>query len=154
MTHSGQLNWLWRLSCQSIPTLWIILWGQLHKSYFGSFHRRHERLDQQRYGSSPMLMEQRCGSERGSHPDIYGDCGRFRHEMSPVGCCSYHMPPPCCFFSDNRGYHWPPSYSPKVVIAEKTNFSVVKATNYNILYLQYFFTKFILHISSWSKAMI
>ncbi|XP_049825979.1 liprin-beta-2 isoform X2 [Aethina tumida] len=74
---------------------------------FENFHRRHERLDPQRYGSSPMLLDQqhhRSYSDRGSHPDIYGDCNRFRHE--PVGCCGgYHMMPPCCFYGD-RGYHW------------------------------------------------
>lgn len=68
-----------------------------------NFHRRHERMDPQRYGSSPMLMEQ-----RGSHPDIYGDC-RYRHEQM-MGCCAYHVAPPCCFYGD-RGYHWaPPPY--------------------------------------------
>lgn len=81
---------------------------------FENFHRRHERLDPQRYGSNPTLIEQRYFAERGSHPDLYGDGGRFRHEASPVGCCSYHMPPPCCFFND-RSYHWPPTYSPKVL---------------------------------------
>lgn len=81
---------------------------------FENFHRRHERIDPQRYGSSPMLMEQqRYGSERGSHPDIYGDCNRYRHD-GPMGCCSYHMAPPCCFFSDSRSYHWPSPYPSKV----------------------------------------
>lgn len=78
-------------------------------SCFENFHRRHERIDPQRYGSSPMLMDQQQ-QHRGSHPDIYGDCGRFRHD----GCCSYHLAPPCCFFGDGRGYHWPPPYVPKV----------------------------------------
>ncbi|XP_071056703.1 liprin-beta-2 isoform X3 [Onthophagus taurus] len=78
--------------------------------YYDNFHKRHERMDPQRYGSSPMLMEQRYG-ERGSHPDIYGDCGRFRYDAPPMGCCSYHMAPPCCFFGDSRSYHWtPPPY--------------------------------------------
>ncbi|XP_060532561.1 liprin-beta-2-like isoform X2 [Cylas formicarius] len=79
----------------------------LHDGCFENFHRRHERLDPQRYGSTPMLLDHRL-SERGSHPDIYGDCTRLRHEIS---CCSYHLgPPPCCCFGD-RGYHWtPPSY--------------------------------------------
>ncbi|XP_031341402.1 uncharacterized protein LOC116169452 isoform X2 [Photinus pyralis] len=77
---------------------------------FDNFHRRHERVDPQRYGSSPMLMDQRF-VDRGSHPDLYNEFGRFRHEQ-PYGCCSYHTAPPCCFFSDARSYHWPPpSYS-------------------------------------------
>ncbi|XP_066252512.1 liprin-beta-2-like isoform X2 [Euwallacea similis] len=83
-----------------------------YEGYFESFHRRHERSDPQRYGSSPMLMEHRDHrfSDRGSHPDIYGDCSRFRHEMS---CCAYHLaPPPCCYYGGERGgYHCtPPSY--------------------------------------------
>lgn len=73
------------------------------ENYFENFHRRHERIDPQRYGSSPMLMD------RGSHPDLYG----CRHEM--MGCCGYHVPPPCCFYGD-RGYRWtpPPAPFPKV----------------------------------------
>jgi hypothetical protein len=54
-------------------------------------------MDPQRYGSSPMLME------RGSHPDLYGECNRCRHEM--MGCCGYHVAPPCCYYGE-RGYHW------------------------------------------------
>ncbi|XP_030767811.1 liprin-beta-2 isoform X3 [Sitophilus oryzae] len=85
-----------------------------YDGYMESFHRRHERSDPQRYGSSPMLMdhrEHRLFSERGSHPDIYGDCSRYRHEMA---CCSYHMgPPPCCFYGGDRGYHWTPPPYPK-----------------------------------------
>ncbi|RZC32175.1 liprin-beta-1, partial [Asbolus verrucosus] len=72
---------------------------------FDNFHRRHERMDPQRYGSSPMLME------RGSHPDIYGDCNRYRHEQM-MGCCGYHIAPPCCFYGD-RGYHWTAPPYPK-----------------------------------------
>ncbi|XP_068907904.1 liprin-beta-2 isoform X1 [Tenebrio molitor] len=69
-----------------------------HEGYcFDNFHRRHERMDPQRYGSSPMLME------RGSHPDLYGECNRCRHEM--MGCCGYHVAPPCCYYGE-RGYHW------------------------------------------------
>lgn len=75
---------------------------------YDNFHRRHERIDPQRYGSSPMLMEQRF-LDRGSHPDLFTDCNRFRHEA--VGCF-YHMPPPCCCY-DGRGYHWTPPL-PKV----------------------------------------
>ncbi|XP_008192368.1 liprin-beta-2 isoform X2 [Tribolium castaneum] len=63
---------------------------------FENFHRRHERMDPQRYGSSPMLMD------RGSHPDLFG----CRHEM--MGCCGYHVAPPCCFYGE-RGYHWTPA---------------------------------------------
>lgn len=75
-----------------------------------NFHRRHEHVDPQRYGSSPMLMEQRY-VEKGSYADIYNDCNRFRHEQ-PYGCCTYHSAPPCCFFSDARNFHWtPPSYT-------------------------------------------
>ncbi|XP_050300669.1 uncharacterized protein LOC126739160 isoform X2 [Anthonomus grandis grandis] len=85
-----------------------------YDGYFESFHRRHERSDPQRYGSSPMLMEHRehrFGGERGSHPDIYGDCSRYRHEMA---CCSYHLgPPPCCYYGGERGYHWTPPPYPK-----------------------------------------
>lgn len=62
-----------------------------------------------------MLMEHRY-SDRGSHPDIYGDCSRYRHEMS---CCAYHVaPPPCCFYGEGRGYHWAPPYS-KVAIMKR-----------------------------------
>ncbi|KAL3267266.1 hypothetical protein HHI36_011399 [Cryptolaemus montrouzieri] len=72
---------------------------------FESFHRRHERNDPQKYGSNSMLMDQ-----RGSHPDIYGDVSRCRHDM--MGCCSYHMTPPPCYFYGERGYRWtPPPYS-------------------------------------------
>ncbi|XP_048517896.1 liprin-beta-2 isoform X3 [Dendroctonus ponderosae] len=84
-----------------------------YEGYFESFHRRHERSDPQRYGSSPMLMEHREHrfSDRGSHPDIYGDCSRYRHEMP---CCAYHLgPPPCCFYGGERGYHWTPPPFPK-----------------------------------------
>ncbi|KAL1489665.1 hypothetical protein ABEB36_013607 [Hypothenemus hampei] len=82
-----------------------------YEGYFESFNRRHERSDPQRYGSSPMLMEHRDHryADRGSHPDIFGDCSRFRHDM----CCAYHLgPPPCCFYGGDRGgFHWtPPSY--------------------------------------------
>ncbi|XP_063908028.1 liprin-beta-2 isoform X3 [Zophobas morio] len=76
-----------------------------HENFcYENFHRRHERMDPQRYGSSPMLMD------RGSHPDLYGECNRCRHEQM-MGCCGYHVaPPPCCFYGD-RGYHWTaPSY--------------------------------------------
>lgn len=75
---------------------------------YENFHRRHERMDPQRYGSSPMLMEHRYGAERGSHSDIYSECGgRYRYEAPSVGCCSsYHLAPPCCFFGDSRNYHW------------------------------------------------
>ncbi|CAG9762448.1 unnamed protein product [Ceutorhynchus assimilis] len=85
-----------------------------YDGYFESFHRRHERSDPQRYGSSPMLMEHREHrfAERGSHPDIYGDCSRYRHDMS--SCCSYHLgPPPCCYYGSERGYHWTPQSYPK-----------------------------------------
>ncbi|XP_044747853.1 uncharacterized protein LOC123309066 isoform X3 [Coccinella septempunctata] len=72
---------------------------------FDHFHRRHERSDPQKYGSNPMLLDQ-----RGSHPDIYGDMNRCRHDM--MGCCSYHMAPPPCYFYGDRGYRWtPPPYS-------------------------------------------
>ncbi|XP_076273485.1 liprin-beta-2-like isoform X2 [Rhynchophorus ferrugineus] len=85
-----------------------------YDNYLENFNRRHERSDPQRYGSSPMLMdhrEHRLFPERGSHPDIYSDCSRYRHEMS---CCSYHMgPPPCCFYGGERGYHWTPPPYPK-----------------------------------------
>lgn len=79
--------------------------------YYDNFHRRHERIDPQRYGSNPMLIEQqRLSSERGSHPDLYSvDCNRYRHEQF-MGCWC-HMPPPpppCCFMADNRNYHWTP----------------------------------------------
>ncbi|KAK9720956.1 SAM domain (Sterile alpha motif) [Popillia japonica] len=76
---------------------------------YENFHRRHERIDPQRYGSSPMLMEHRF-MERGSHSDIYSDCGsRYRYDAPSVGCCSsYHMAPPCCFFGESRNYHWTP----------------------------------------------
>ncbi|ENN79295.1 hypothetical protein YQE_04253, partial [Dendroctonus ponderosae] len=84
-----------------------------YEGYFESFHRSHERSDPQRYGSSPMLMEHREHrfSDRGSHPDIYGDCSRYRHEMP---CCAYHLgPPPCYFYGGERGYHWTPPPFPK-----------------------------------------
>ncbi|XP_045479062.1 liprin-beta-1 isoform X3 [Harmonia axyridis] len=72
---------------------------------FDPFHRRHERSDPQKYGSNPMLLEQ-----RGSHPDIYGDMNRCRHDV--MGCCSYHMAPPPCYFYGDRGYRWtPPPYT-------------------------------------------
>ncbi|KAJ8950861.1 hypothetical protein NQ318_011157, partial [Aromia moschata] len=82
-----------------------------HEFCFENFQRRHERLDPLRYGSNPMLEQhQRFGSDRGSHPDIFGEC-RYRHE---VQCCSYHMaPPPPCFCYGDRGYHWTPPPYPK-----------------------------------------
>ncbi|XP_018560888.1 liprin-beta-2 isoform X2 [Anoplophora glabripennis] len=83
-----------------------------HEFCFENFQRRHERLDPQRYGSNPMLEQHQHPRymDRGSHPDIYGDCGRYRHEMQ---CCAYHMaPPPCCFYGD-RSYHWTPPPYPK-----------------------------------------
>lgn len=87
---------------------------------YENFHRRHERIDPQRYGSSPMLMDHRF-IERGSHSDIYSECGgRYRYETPSVGCCSsYHMAPPCCFFGESRNYHWtPPPFVNKVLKGE------------------------------------
>lgn len=78
---------------------------------YENFHRRHERLDPLRYGSSPLLIEQQRFGDRGSHPDIYGDCSRYRHE---IGCCSYHMAPPCCCYTE-RNYRWTPPPYTKVV---------------------------------------
>ncbi|XP_072398611.1 liprin-beta-2 isoform X2 [Diabrotica undecimpunctata] len=94
-----------------------------HEFCFDGFQRRHERLDPQRYGSNPTLernQHQRF-AERGSHPDIYGDFGRYRHEMQ---CCSYHMAPivpPCCYYGE-RSHHWappPPSYTKPAETDEK-----------------------------------
>ena len=83
--------------------------------YENFFHRRHERADPQRYGSSPMLVDQQRCCDRGSHSDIFGECGgpRYRHEGPPppaVACCSYHvsMPSPCYYYPEMRGYHWTP----------------------------------------------
>lgn len=74
-----------------------------HDYGFDHFPRRHERLDPQRYGSNPILEQHQRFIDRGSHSDIYSDCGRYRHEYQ---CCSYHMyPPPCCFNGD-RSYHY------------------------------------------------
>ncbi|XP_074037657.1 liprin-beta 1 isoform X2 [Leptinotarsa decemlineata] len=84
-----------------------------HDYCYENFQRRHERLDPQRYGSNPMLEQhphQRF-VDRGSHPDIYGDYNRLRHEMQ---CCSYHaVPPPACCFYGDRSYHWTPPPYPK-----------------------------------------
>ncbi|CAH1103888.1 unnamed protein product [Psylliodes chrysocephalus] len=81
-----------------------------HEFCYDGFQRRHER-----YGSNPMLEREQQHQrfmERGSHPDIYGDFGRYRHDMQ---CCSYHMAPvvpPCCYYGD-RNYHWTPPNYPK-----------------------------------------
>ncbi|KAG5883909.1 hypothetical protein JTB14_032133 [Gonioctena quinquepunctata] len=86
-----------------------------HEYCYENFQRRHERLDPQRYGSNPMLEQHqhaRFVVDRGSHPDIYGDFNRYRHEMQQ--CCSYHAtPPPCCFYGGDRNYHWTPPPYPK-----------------------------------------
>lgn len=78
---------------------------------FENFHRRHERIDPQRYGSSSMLLDQarhEYYGNHGSHSDIYAEYNRYRHE--PIGCCAYHAPPPpsCCRYTDARNYHWTP----------------------------------------------
>lgn len=81
---------------------------------FENFQRRHERLDPQRYGSNPMLEQQHQHQrfmDRGSYPDIYGDCRRYRYDYQ---CCSYHMTPPSCCFHGDRNYHWAPPPYPKV----------------------------------------
>ncbi|XP_018332602.1 liprin-beta-2 isoform X2 [Agrilus planipennis] len=78
---------------------------------FKNFHRRHERFDPQKYGSNPMLMEQRCIDRGGSHPDLYGDCGKCRHDNF-YDCCSYHTMSSCCMFGD-RNFHWMPNYYPR-----------------------------------------
>lgn len=90
--------------------------------FYENFHRRHERIDPHRYGSSPMLMG-------GSHQDIYGDCGgRYRHEM--MGCCGYHIPNPCCYYGE-RGGHWMPPSSPypKVFGAKECHKECTNSTN-------------------------
>ncbi|XP_056632036.1 uncharacterized protein LOC130442070 isoform X2 [Diorhabda sublineata] len=93
-----------------------------HEFCYDNFQRRHERQDPQRYGSNPTLERNQHHQrfiERGSHPDIYSDFGRFRHELQ---CCSYHMAPiipPCCFYGD-RTHHWtPPTYSKPTETDEK-----------------------------------
>lgn len=100
---------------------------------FENFHRRHERMDPQRYGSSSMLMErernERERNERersrerdqrhefyhGSHPDLYSDY-RYRPALGPepMGCCMYHTAPPYCRCGDNRNYRWTPPPPNKV----------------------------------------
>lgn len=82
------------------------------QSCFKSAHGRHDCADLQRYGGSCTLTEQRHGSE--SQQDIRSDCSKSRHDLAYADCCSYH-PPPFCFLGDNRNYHWPKPYFPKVL---------------------------------------
>lgn len=106
-----------------------------------NFHRRHERIDPQRYGSSPMLMDR-----GGSHPDLYGDCGRFRHD-NPYGY-SFHGPPPCCFFSDMHNHYWnPPSYGRPKVSKDKTETFVL--LKIKILVVKVFFACFL----KWTRLL-
>lgn len=97
--------------------------------YFDNFHRRHERIDPQRYGSNPMLIEhQRLSSERGSHPDLYNvDC-RYRHEP-PIGCWCHMPPPPCCFMGDGRNYHWTPPFIKVLHIFNEINLAICNCSS-------------------------
>ncbi|XP_017769627.1 PREDICTED: liprin-beta-2-like isoform X2 [Nicrophorus vespilloides] len=76
--------------------------------YFENFHRRHERTDPQRYGSSPMLMDRFVDGNRGSHPDLYrpGEMPCYAYHVPP------HHPPPFYYYGDSRGYHWTPNKPP------------------------------------------
>lgn len=72
---------------------------------FDHYQRRHDQTDPQRYGSNPVLEQHQHQGfmDRGSHPDIYNNYGRYRHDYQ---CCSYQMGPlPCCFTGD-RNYHY------------------------------------------------
>ncbi|CAG9860942.1 unnamed protein product [Phyllotreta striolata] len=75
-----------------------------HEFCCDGFQRRHERSDPLRYGSNPVLEREHHQRywDPGSHPDIYGDAGRFLHD------CSCHMAPviPPCFYYNDRNYRW------------------------------------------------
>lgn len=81
-----------------------------HDFCFEHFRKRHERLDPQKYGSNPILEQrpyQNCMAG-GSHPDIYNEYGRYRHDYQ---CYSFQMgPPPYCFNADRTCHYFQAPY--------------------------------------------